>query len=69
MKKRLSAIFAIIGLVVAAYSLWFYSSSADVNRNTYVESHSPVIGNTSAPVTIVEFLTLHAKPVRPYHHL
>jgi protein-disulfide isomerase len=55
MKKRLSAIFAIIGLVVAAYSLWFYSSSADVNRNTYVESHSPVIGNTSAPVTIVEF--------------
>lgn len=41
--------------VITGLSLWLYSTTTDENRNSFVESYSPVIGNISAPVTIVEF--------------
>ncbi|WP_428887884.1 DsbA family protein [Enterobacter hormaechei] len=55
MKKGFIAGIALLVLVVAAFGLWLTAKPAEGNRDSFVASHSPVLGVINAPVTIVEF--------------
>ena len=55
MKKGVIVGIFLLVLGVAAFSLWFTTKPAEGNRDSFVASHSPVLGVINAPVTIVEF--------------
>lgn len=55
MKKQIIVGIALLALVVAAFSIWVNTRPTEGNRDSFVASHSPVLGDTRAPVTIVEF--------------